>query len=109
MARANDEPQHLPIKCEAAALPGTPSKGIFVLAHGRNSQGPRSGRFRILSFGVSYIRGVEASQKRNGDTSKGIGPPSPAATFAAWPLVRPIGRLRCFRDLRIQFGAAGPQ
>jgi hypothetical protein len=48
-----------------------------------------------LSFGVSYIRVVEASRKRNGDTY--------AASIsklrrdvAAWPMVRPIGRLRCF-------------
>ncbi len=46
----------------------------------RNSQGPRSGRFRILSFGVSYIRLVEASQKRNGDTPKGHPSPNSAAT-----------------------------
>src|SRR5260221_11274339 len=72
----------------------------------RNSQGPRSGRFRILSFGVSYIRGVEASQKRNGDTSKGIGLQVPprrrrmAAGAADW-------QTPGFRDRRIQFGAAG--
>ena len=67
MARANDEPQRLPVRCEAAALPGTPSKGIFVLAMAELS-GAAIRTIPDLSFGVSYIRVVEASQKRDGDT-----------------------------------------
>ena len=67
----------------------------------RNSQGPRSGRFRNLSFGVSYIRVVEASQKRDGDTLRGIDllvPPRRrrmAANAADW-------QTAVFREFKIQ-------
>jgi len=71
LARANDEPQRLPIWREAAALPGTPSKGIKMIAMAELS-GAATRTIPDLSFGVSYIRVVEASQKRNGDTPRGI-------------------------------------
>ena len=71
LARANDESQRLPIWREAAALPGTPSKGIDMIAMAELS-GAATRTIPDLSFGVSYIRVVEASQKRNGDTPRGI-------------------------------------
>src|SRR6266404_7964973 len=98
LARANDEPQRLPIWREAAALPGTPSNGIKVIAMAELS-GAATRTIPDLSFGVSYIRVVQASRKRNGDTLEGYPSPSPAATspHGRW---WPIGRLRCFAVLR---------
>ncbi len=98
LARANDEPQRLPIWREAAALPGTPSKGIKMIAMAELS-GAATRTIPDLSFGVSYIRVVEASRRRNGDTLKGYPSPSPAATspHGRW---WPIGRPRCFAVLR---------
>ena len=54
-----------------------------------------------LSFGVSYIRVVEASRKRNGDTLKGASISKSRRDVAAWPMVADW-QTAVFRSVKIQ-------